>query len=290
MPDKVIKALNAVLVTQKLSIDRISNTFDAKFKDLSKQFDAIKDLIISLHPTNNNSSANNLNAVNADMMAAEFNARKTAANKTRPNSSTSNLLTSYNNNYFCSSPGVFEFSAVPHPFNSPRAQFVSNVNGISAARLDSAVTIATAVNTLVTNDSTYTSVKRSAKLSRSPVRKQLRSAGLLPTEQQQKVREIQAHNGFKEGENERMMERREDALTLLGEKIRELINMIEAQSRVNIPMKDVTSTSPKELIGRTLQQQPLQIINEGITKTHGSAPPTDQSAATGPASSQSEEQ
>ncbi|XP_017470896.1 PREDICTED: uncharacterized protein LOC108362439 [Rhagoletis zephyria] len=153
MPEKLVKALDAVLGTQKLSIDLISNTFDAKFKDLSKQFDAIKDLIISLHSTNNNSSANNLNAVNADMMAAEFNARKTAAN------------ISYHNNYYFSSPGVLEFSTVSHAFNSPRAQFVSNVNGISPAHLDSAVTIATAVNTLVTNDSTYTSITAPTSLS-----------------------------------------------------------------------------------------------------------------------------
>ncbi|XP_036339787.1 uncharacterized protein LOC118749125 [Rhagoletis pomonella] len=51
------------------------------------------------------------------------------------------------------------------PLSLTLAQFVSKVNGISRAYLDSAVTIATAVNTLVTNDSTYTSVTAPTTLS-----------------------------------------------------------------------------------------------------------------------------
>ncbi|XP_036320624.1 uncharacterized protein LOC118735112, partial [Rhagoletis pomonella] len=60
MPEKLSKALDAVLVTQKLSVDLISTAFETKFKDLVKQFNDLKELIISLHSEINNSNANNL--------------------------------------------------------------------------------------------------------------------------------------------------------------------------------------------------------------------------------------
>ncbi|XP_036335068.1 uncharacterized protein LOC118745636 [Rhagoletis pomonella] len=120
MPEKLCKVLDEVMGTQRRSIELISNAFDAKFKDLSIQVDALKNLILSLHSTNN-LNASNLNAVNVGLLAAEFDASA-----------------SYNNNNYCSSPGAVVAPAAPLSFGSKSVlserTSAQSVNVISPAR------------------------------------------------------------------------------------------------------------------------------------------------------------